>query len=217
MDTLFLLLKSRFSWVAMLLAAWCSTAAAHPHVFVTAAATVNFEQGVLASITHVWSFDEFYTASALEGMPKNKDGAYGREELAELAKVNIDGLKEFGYFTFTTLGKSELKVVDPKPGDYWLEHKDGVLSLHFTLPFEKPAKIDAQEFALAIYDPSFFIAFELAAKDPVKLNTGAPANCKIEVGVPKPDSDAKKLGEAFFEQLGGSSSINKSILVHCAP
>ena len=60
-------------------------AEAHPHVSVVATATVNIDNGVITSITHTWTFDEFYTAMATEGLPKNKAGGYGRAELAELA------------------------------------------------------------------------------------------------------------------------------------
>ena len=55
---------------------------------------------VRRACSHKWMFDEFYTAMAIEGLDKNKDGVYDREELAELAKVNIEGLKDFAYFTF---------------------------------------------------------------------------------------------------------------------
>ena len=46
--------------------------------------------------------------------------------------------------------------------DYWLEHKDGLLSLHFTLPFASPVPAEAKGFSFAVYDPTYFIAFELA-------------------------------------------------------
>ena len=195
-------------------------ATAHPHVFVVATATVNIENGAITSITHTWTFDEFYTAMATEGLPKNKDGGYGRSELAELAKVNIDGLKDFQYFTFATLGKTELKVGDPKEGEYYLEHKDSVLSLHFTVPLVKPVLIDARDFSFLITDPSYFIAFELSEKDPPKLNGAAPKNCKLTVGAPKPETpEEKKLGGAFAEQMPpanmGLGEPAKSIMVSC--
>ena len=61
-----------------------------------------FDKGAITGIDQVWFFDEFYTAMAVEGLDTNKDGKYSREELHELAKTNMEGLKEFGYFTFPT-------------------------------------------------------------------------------------------------------------------
>jgi ABC-type uncharacterized transport system substrate-binding protein len=138
-------------------------AAAHPHIWVTMEATLLYENGVFTGIRHKWTFDEYYTASAIEGLDKNKDGIYDREELAELAKVNVDALKDFDYFTFPTLAGQAVKLGEPK--DYWLEHKDGALSLLFTVPFATPVLPDAKGFAFAVYDPSFFIAFDLAKSE----------------------------------------------------
>lgn len=97
-------------------------AASHPHVWVTVETTVLFEGGAISGFRHKWTFDEFYTAMAIEGLDTNKDGIYSREELAELAKVNIDGLKDFGFFTHPRLGDKPLALGEPK--DYWLEHAD---------------------------------------------------------------------------------------------
>ncbi|TMJ63980.1 MAG: DUF1007 family protein, partial [Alphaproteobacteria bacterium] len=85
---------------AGMLAALAASATAHPHVWITVETTVLYDKGTFTGLQHKWTFDEFYTAMAIEGLDKNKDGIYDREELAELAKVNVDGLKEFGYFTY---------------------------------------------------------------------------------------------------------------------
>jgi ABC-type uncharacterized transport system substrate-binding protein len=206
--------------VATLVVAWTlAPARAHPHVSVINSATINIEKGAIQSITHVWTFDEFYSSTAVEGLPKNKAGGYGRAELAELAKVNIDGLKEFGYFTYVTLAGAEVKIADPKPDTYWLEHNEGILSLHFTVPLAKPVLVDAKGFAVTVTDPSYFIAFDLANKEPAKLNANAPKSCKVDVGVPKSDTpEQKKLSGVFAEQLGGAAlglGETKSILVSC--
>jgi ABC-type uncharacterized transport system substrate-binding protein len=207
--------------LATLVVAWTlGSARAHPHVSVINSATINIEQGAIQSITHVWTFDEFYSTTAVDGLPKNAAGGYGRAELAELAKVNIDGLKEFAYFTFVTLAGAEVKIGDPKPDAYWLEFKDGILSLHFTVPLAKPVLMDAKGFVVTVTDPSYFIAFDLANKDPAKLNEGAPKTCKVSVGVPKADNaEQKKLSGVFSEQLGGAAlglGETKSIMVSCA-
>lgn len=194
-------------------------AQAHPHVFVTVEATVAFENGAITGIEHVWTFDEFYTAMAVEGLDTNKDGKYSREELAELAKVNLEGLKEFQYFTFPTLADKELKLADPKPNSAWLEHTKDVLSLHFRVPLAEPVPTNTKGFAFSIYDQSYFIALEFAKKpDAVKLGEGAPKSCKLSVGTPKPEGTVeKKLSDAFAQQLGGASGsgLAKSISVAC--
>jgi ABC-type uncharacterized transport system substrate-binding protein len=210
---------SRFAGVglfAMLLVP--ATAHAHPHVFVTHKATVVFDKGAIAGIEHVWFFDEFYTAMAVEGLDTNKDGAFSRNELHELAKTNIEGLKEFGYFTSATLKGQDIKVGDPP--DFWLEHKDGVLSLHFRSPLPAPVPASNVKLTVSVYDPSYFIAFELVEKEPVALGPGAPKACGFAVGVPEAEAEQnKQLSGAFGGQLGGSGlgmGAVKTITVTCS-
>ena len=49
-------------------------AQAHPHVWITFETTVLYDKGTFIGVRHKWTFDEFYTAMAIEGLDKNKDG-----------------------------------------------------------------------------------------------------------------------------------------------
>jgi ABC-type uncharacterized transport system substrate-binding protein len=191
-------------------------ASAHPHVWVTSKAEVVYEQGRIAALQHHWTFDEFYTSMAVQGLDTNNDGVYSREELAELAKVNMEGLKEFDYFSYAKLGEGKLAF--GAPADAWLEHKDGILTLHFKLPLKAPLAAEASGFSFAVYDPSFFIAFELAKGDAVTL-AGGPAGCTISVGQLEETADEKTLAGAMSQQLGGmgmGTGNTKSAAVTCA-
>ena len=55
----------------------------------------------------IWTFDEFYTAMALQGLDTDGDGKYSAEELKPLAEVNVNSLKEFDYFTYLHLAGDE--------------------------------------------------------------------------------------------------------------
>jgi ABC-type uncharacterized transport system substrate-binding protein len=207
--------------LAVLVLVMAEPAYAHPHVFVTVEATALFDHGAFTGIRHKWTFDEYYTEMAIEGLDKNHDGKYDREELSELAKVNMEGLKEFDYFTYAKLGGAERKFKPPV--NYWLEHTDkGILTLHFTLPLEQPIAANAGEFSFSVFDPSYFIAFDLAEGTPVKLGAGAPPGCAAVVHEPADDesSDQQKLNQAFSGVLGQNGTVSfglsKSVAVHCA-
>lgn len=195
-------------------------ASAHPHVWVNVETTVQYDKGTVTALTHKWSFDDMYTAMAIQGLDANKDGTYTKEELAELTKVNIDSMKEFEYFTHAKLGGRELKFKDPV--NAWLEHKDGVLSLYFTMPFEQPVLSDAEGLSFAVYDETFFISLDFVEKDPIKL-AGAPEGCAANVAVPKDDADQlKSLSDAFGGELtagdanqGMGSSYAKTVTLGC--
>ncbi len=209
---------------------------AHPHVWVTMQETVLYDKGNITGLQQAWTFDEIYTQQAVEGLDKNGDGKYSREELQELAQVNIDGLKEFDYFTYAKLGSTALKFKPPV--DYWLDYTEkGILTLHFTLPLEQPVTADAAGFNFAVFDSSYFIAFDYAETDPVKLGANAPPTCKAAIEEPAEDTDTQRLNDAFSSALGkdqqqpqqpsgdgpmgdgGTVSIgsaNRSVTVQCA-
>lgn len=195
------------------LAALAGSARAHPHVWITFEATVLYDQGMFTGLRHKWTFDEFYTAMAIEGLDKNNDGVYDREELAELAKVNIEGLKDFAYFTYPVLGGKDVKLGDVR--DYYLEHKDKALALYLTVPFTEPIPASAKDFAFVVQDPVFFIAFLPAKADPVKFSEGAPKSCKVMIGNPKAgEDDSDRLAKAFA-QLATAVSTAKAVSVDC--
>ncbi len=205
-------LRNAFAAIALVASA-ASPAMAHPHVWVTSKAEVVYEKDQIAAIQHHWTFDEFYAAMAIQGLDTNNDGVYSREELAELSKVNMEGLKEFDFFTYAKLaGKA---VGFAAPVDQWLEHKDGILTLHFKLPLKQPLEANAKGFQFAIYDPSFFIAFELAKGDAITL-AGGPAGCKITVGQMEETPEEKTLTGAMTQQFGGSGTgSTKAAQVTC--
>ena len=187
---------------------------AHPHMWVTVETTVLYDKGTFTGLREKWTFDEYYTAYAIEGLDKNHDGIYDREELSELAKVNIEAMKEVGYFTYPVLGGQEVKL---KPAqDYWLEHKDGVLSLYFTVLFDQPILTEAESFGFAVEDPTFFIAFEPANTDPVKFADGAPKTCRAKLGRHRDDNNSDANLAKAFAQLPTRISVVDAVLIDCS-
>jgi ABC-type uncharacterized transport system substrate-binding protein len=105
--------------LGLLFGVFIEPAAAHPHVWVNVETTVVYDKGIVTGLRQRWFFDEFYTSMAIQGLDANNDGNYDRGELAELAKVNVEGLKEFDYFTFAQLGGQPLAF--DAPADYLME------------------------------------------------------------------------------------------------
>ena len=154
-----------------------SPAFAHPHVWVTMKSELVYAaDGTVTGVRHAWSFDDMFSTFATQGLETKQKGVFTREDLAPLAEVNVSSLKEYDFFTQARVNGKKAKFADPT--DYWLEFKDSVLILHFTLPLQVTGK--AQAVDLEIYDPSWFVDFNFAEKDPVAL-VGAPAQCKLGV------------------------------------
>ena len=214
-------LSTKFRTAALILLATLMAAApalAHPHMWVTYEMTVDYDQGTVTGVDHVWTFDDAYTTMALEGLDKNNDGKYDQSELADLLKVNMDGLKDFNYFTVAKLGSAELSFSLPTAAH--LEYTNGILRLYFHLPLAKPVLADADGLSFAVFDPSYFIAFEPEKTDAVKL-AAAPQGCTatiIDPDAKKNDEQAKRLGDAIAQQFGGVAigfGSYKTVAVSC--
>ena len=180
------------------------SAQAHPHVWITATSELIYAaDGSITGVRHAWTFDDMFSTYALQGIETKAKGVYSREELAPLAQTNVESLKEFGFFTFAKADGKKEKFEEPV--DYYLEFKDSLLTLHFTLPLKTPLK--PKQLVIDVYDPSFFIDFKLADKDPVRL-VGAPAACQMKFQRPNDGSaSAQKLNEQTFMNGGDNSNF----------
>jgi ABC-type uncharacterized transport system substrate-binding protein len=140
---------------------------------------------------------------AVQGLDTNGDGVYSTEELKPLAEVNVKSLKDFDYFTFVHIGDGDNLPLKP-PENYSLDYDKSLLTLHLTLPLEKPLDVHGQEVQVDVYDPSFFVAFGFATEAPVKLSGDATKGCTAEIKKPDPETekDAKALSEAFSASSG---------------
>lgn len=189
-------------------------AAAHPHVWTTVTSELVYApDGSVTGIRHHWTFDDMFTAFAVQGLQGKEKGKFTREELAPLAKTNIESLKEFRYFTFATADGKKASFAEPLP-DYWLDYKDAVLTLNFTLPFKQPVR--AKDIRVEIYDPNYFVAFTLAKEMPVHL-VGAPAACKFTTELPHELTfqEGKKLAQNPEGLTNWGSHFANKIMVKC--
>ena len=194
-------------------------ASAHPHVFVTMQTEILYDDAKnLTGFKQKWTFDELYSSFAVQGLDKDGDAKFSREELQPLADVNVQSLSEFGYFTFPALGEQKLEIQQPK--DYWNEvNPDGTVTLYFTSLLVKPVSAaELKAFSFSIYDPTVYVSFSFTDIQPVK-QTGAPPACVPKLKAPKPAPAATTLGEAFFSNLDATSTYGaqfaQTVVIEC--
>lgn len=199
-------------------AALAGPAAAHPHVWVTARAEVVFgTDGRVAGIRHNWTFDEAYSAFAVQGLDKNGDGRLTTEELQELADVNAESLHEFDFFTFARASGARQEF--DKPRNPRLAFDKGFLTLTFYLPLKTPA--NRRTFNLEIYDASWYVEFRLAEGDDAVRLVDAPQGCARTINRPRPVAETmpqQRLTEDFFASVAGANfgaNFSNRILIAC--
>jgi ABC-type uncharacterized transport system substrate-binding protein len=188
----------------LLLLGGATAAQAHPHVWITSVSELLYApDGTLTGVRHAWTFDDMFSTYALQGIETKKKGVYTREDLAGLAQTNAESLKEYAYFTFARADGKREKFDDPI--DYFLDYSNGQLTLHFTLPVKTPFK--AKQLVLDVFDRTYFIDFQMADKDPVKL-VGAPEGCKMQLQRPNDGSaSAQGLNEQTFAAGGANANF----------
>jgi ABC-type uncharacterized transport system substrate-binding protein len=181
------------AWTGLLIAA--GSASAHPHVWVTMKSAVVYgPDGAITGVRHSWTFDDMYSAFATQGLEQKKKGEFTPQELQPLAKVNVESLKEYDFFTYAKANGKDVSFVDPVEYSLEFDSKDTVLTLHFVLPLKTPLK--AKALNLEVFDPSYFVDFALAEKDAVSLDK-APAGCQIAVA--KPQEMTKEMAQKLAE------------------
>lgn len=197
--------------IALLLTfAGIAGARAHPHVWVAARSEVVFgPDGKILGLKNAWEFDEMYSAFAVQGLGKGGKPPT-REELAPLARTNVESLAEFDYFTYAKQNGARLAFKAPE--DAYLESNDKkIVTLHFFLPLETPVSAK-KPFSFQMYDPTYFVAFALEKKDPVTLEK-APAGCSVSLVEPAPlvATDNQKLSEAFFQNMSPGADFGMKL------
>lgn len=149
-------------------------AAAHPHVFADAKLDVVFDaSGRLSAVRNTWRFDEAFSQFAIEGRDTNGDGNFSAEELQSLAKINVESLQEYGFFTYLKMGDGEVPLQPPTA--YSLAFDGSRLTLSYTLPLATPAAVGPKTL-LEVFDPQYFVAFAFSKQTPVTL-VDAPEGC----------------------------------------
>lgn len=196
---------------------------AHPHVWVTSKAALDYESGRVTGIHHAWTFDASYSAFVTQGLDKNGDGKLSSEELQGLAAENTTNLAEYVYFTKLKVAGREQEFGEPR--EPRMQMDGDKLTLSFVLPLKSPAAQGRGVAAMEVYDPTYFVAFSLAEGADAARLKGAPSGCATSItraknADPQETADAgKPLSEAFFEALTASSNFGEQyanrVIVAC--
>ncbi len=178
--------SARFFGSALFLCAIaCGPAAAHPHVWIDMQTDlVTGADNTLSAVTVTWTFDEFYTAYAVEEFKKQPDGTFAAKDLDSLLDINLENLKEWNYFIEIKQGGKPLPLGAAKPGGSSYDAKLGRLTVTFTVPLAKPAapRLDAPVL-LRIYDPSYYISIDYTKRSPIHLTGDSVQACQFSANV----------------------------------
>ena len=175
----------------------------------------------ITGIRHAWTFDELYTAMAMQGVDTNGDGILSKEELKPVVESMVNSLKPFDYFTYVHFAGVD-KVLPLKPPErYSLDYDGNALTLHFTL-FWKSRSMRAAKMSRWTYTTILLCAFGFANDEPVKMAGISAQSCGVDIKQPDPaaEESTKALSGDFFRQLGPNSNFGaqfaQTVTVKCS-
>lgn len=171
-----------------LLALTPALAAAHPHMFFDAEATLIIDAaGRLSALRLTYAADELNSLTILTDLGVNPDGPLSPEDSDTIDDAFIGGLAEFGWYAALSQGEKRIAFADPVGEGARLDGE--ILSASFVLPLAEPiAPAAAAPLLLQLYDPTYFTDVGLKSA-PTLGGPGARA-CQIDWRKFEPDAEA---------------------------
>ncbi|SMR84070.1 ABC-type uncharacterized transport system, substrate-binding protein [Aliiroseovarius halocynthiae] len=160
-----------------MIAATAVPLASHPHVFIDAGANLIFDDaGQLAAVRVFWAYDEFYSMLLIEDNGLDTDGDGTPEQAALDAYAGKDVDWDAGFPGDLYLQNEGADVGLSGPVEHGMRYEEGrVVSWHIR-PLKTRLKVGSEPVLAQIYDPTFFVAYDLHL--PVTVE-GAEA-CAVE-------------------------------------
>ncbi len=174
--------------------------------------------GALVGLHHAWTFDDMFSAYATQGLIAKTKGQFTREELQSLAKLNVESLKEDGYYTYMWLDGQKRTDLFDDPTEYWFDYNADTSELTLNVKLQLKSPVTAKQLVVEIYDPIFFVDFGLERDSPVELVT-APSQCSGSTtrpgGSPSYVPGVNQLFTASEANMGMGMNFSSKILVQC--
>jgi len=184
--------------VALCLAAVAGPGAAHPHIFVDAGLTLwRDPDGQVTAVEVTWRYDELYSLILTEdyGLDPDYDLQLTEAEVAEMLGFDLNWSAGFtGGLTLRQAG-AELDLGPPEPVSLRLLETGQIETTHRrAVSGAAPGPIAAQ-----IYDPAFYIAFEMI----LPVAVAEEPDCAVDLIRADMDAAYDALAAAL-EEIGGT-------------
>lgn len=154
-------------------------ASAHPHVFIDNRVAFNFADKKVTSITINWQFDEIFSDELLMQFDADGDGTFDKLESNATGEGVLPNLAQFHYFTYVYLDGKLLDAIQPT--DFVASAKNRIVFFQMTVPLPRPLDPTKQALALEVNDREYYVAIELAEKDPVTMHNAKGVKCAASI------------------------------------
>ena len=191
---------------------------AHPHAWIDIRVKVLFDdKGRVYALAQEWIFDPMYTAFALEGLSE-KGAPPDPKKVAAVTQENLKNMRDYDYLTEVETKSGKAKFAGVR--DVGSAVKKGRLTMSFTLTLDAPLDAAGQPVTYSIYDPTFYIEILHAEGGGAIELVEAPAGCRHELRVPKPNPEMVAFAAALDRTQSAGDGLGKffaeRVAVECA-
>jgi len=169
-------------------------AIAHPHGWIDLRTTVILDDtGRIIALEQEWLFDELYTVFATDGW--DMESSAGKSALHELAKGNLENLKEYDYFTELLVDGD--RRTPGKVQEFETEIRNARIWMRFVVPLDSPIDPGTASFSYSVYDPTYYIEVLHMEGDVIAFRGPASGHCAGEITSPEPTFEAVSLAQSL--------------------
>ena len=169
----------RVAGLAALALAWSEPAAAHPHVWIDARATLRFEAGAITAVAMRWRFDEVFSDFIIGDYDRNGDGAFDVEETQLVDQEAFSALSDLDWLTHLRVDEVAMKLLAYR--DFTITAENGIVTYGFELPLPEPLDPAGKDVTLGVYDDSFYIDVAMEESEPILFTGEPPEACRYEM------------------------------------
>ncbi len=163
------------------------SAAAHPHIFIEEHVEVLFDQNNVTGVRMTWRFDELYSSMLRSDYTDTKTGPITAKDVKNLHEKAFNNLASVHYFT--TMSLDGKPVTLGTPTDFTASfNADDKAIYSFVIPLSLPKATQKSLLEIAVFDPEYYVDFELAEDDPVKSSGGAALKAECQPGTVQRDT-----------------------------
>jgi len=175
------------SLLALLGLGFPAAALAHPHIFIEEHVEVLFDQDNVTGVRMTWSFDELYSSMLRSDYTATKKGPITAKDVQNLHDKAFANLATVHYFTTMSLDGKPVTFGTPKDFTASFNADDKAI-YSFVIPVSLPKAGAKNLLEIAVFDPEYYVDFELAEGDAVNTTGGAALKADCQPGTIKRDT-----------------------------
>ncbi len=165
--------------VLVLLALAPLRAVAHPHVFIDARVTFEFDRDGLEGFWAEWAFDELFTSMIVLDFGAPRQGPFSDSVVRSICEGAFSNLQFYDYFTYVFVDGTRYPTETVERFSALM--RDHRIVYRFFVPFRLPLEEAEKLVRVRMYDETFFTDIAFDDDDPVSVDSDVPLEARHRI------------------------------------